>query len=168
MGDIQKALKIVAVISLKKLRNMLAVLRGLSACQVVCEIMISPRAQLGIPLMLTALDLVKLIASARERKPRRIFIHENIVHRHTPSGSLSTLCILPRFSHSHKIIILILFTYLLKLFCYMFKRLNGVIKILLFIRVQQCLMQLLIIASYVVIQLVFPRAEVICSCWIIL
>ena len=90
MGDIQEVIKIVAVISLKKLRNMLAVLRGLSACQVVCEIMISPRAQLGIPLMLTALDLVKLIASARERKPRRIFIHENIVHRHTPSGSLSS------------------------------------------------------------------------------
>ena len=64
MGDIQEALKIIAVISLKKLRNMLAVLRGLSARQVVCEIMISPWAQLGIPLMLTALDLVKLIASA--------------------------------------------------------------------------------------------------------
>ena len=87
MGDIQKTFKIVAVISLKKLRNVLAVFWRLSARQVVCEIMISPWAQLGIPFMLTALDLVKLIASARERKPRGIFIHEDIVHRHTSLGS---------------------------------------------------------------------------------
>ena len=89
MGNIQEALTIVAVISLKKLRDGLAVLRGLSACQAVCEVMISPRAQLGIPLTLAALDLVKLIVSAREQKPCGIFIHENIVHSHTSLGQFN-------------------------------------------------------------------------------